>query len=234
MYRCRPWRAPERAAPAPAHLSTRAAVVPYQPDATARGAPALPTPDITPVVQLAVKPRPERDKLALGGAPVLRSRAARKTTQLPPRSFFGPTRRNQVFWVPPISADASATSTCGHEKHGPLLTRRSRPRRRFVHPSSFVFPDLSDCEIRIVDFIFGIYSSQSGSALRIQQTACSADSPTANFFADYLDTLIRHIRWIRRGPFIRQNRSRCREANVTVSIGRRPTRDREIRWVDVR
>ena len=47
--------------------------------------------------------------VALGGAPLLRLRAAKNTTQLPPQSVFGRTWRNRVSAFPPISVDAPAT-----------------------------------------------------------------------------------------------------------------------------
>ena len=154
MYRCRPWRAPERAAPAPAHLPTRAEVVPYQPDATARGR------------------RPCRRLISRRSSSSLLNHARNGTNwhseghpccaPVPPEKPRNSRRghslgqRGETGFSGFPDFRGRVRDFDGAPKTRPALDRPEQAAPAICSPSSFILPSLSNCEIRIVDFIFGI------------------------------------------------------------------------------
>ena len=107
------------------------------------------------VAKPSINPRPERDKVAFGGAPVSRIRPAEETTQLPPRSSFGRTRTTRVSAFPQFPRASTTMSTvvtktrpalhgwrngkdtrCSSGSSRPIGLRRVTSRRYGLRPRS--------------------------------------------------------------------------------------------------
>ena len=69
----------------------------------------MPGGDAQPLVPPCLERTPKWDKVGLRGTPVFSVGAAPKTTQLPPQSFFGRTRKNRFYGLSLISEGAAAT-----------------------------------------------------------------------------------------------------------------------------